>query len=338
MKPGQDEARSQGGCVTTIHYESDADVDAVAGQRVAVVGYGNQGRSWALNLRDSGFEVGVHARADATRAEAVADGFAPGEIEAAGDADVICILVPDDVIPLLPVEPRRDALVVVASGYTIAFGGFDPACDVGMIAPRMVGPDVRRCYEEGVGFISAIGVHKDLTGTAWDRTKAVAAALGALRQGAIEMSAEAEAVLDLATEQLLAPALRRVNLAYTQVLAEAGIPMEAILCELYFSGEVERTFRRVREDGYVAQFTNHSPTSQYGQLSRMEAFDDFDIAGRMRELLEVVRSGKFAEEWEAEREAGYPRLEELRRVYAGPELAAWEKEFRTVLGEGVGGG
>jgi ketol-acid reductoisomerase len=67
----------------------------------------------------------------------------------------------------------------------------------------------------------------------------------------------------------------------------------------------------------------------------MEAFDDFDISGRMRELLEAIRSGSFADEWDAERDAGYPRLEELRSVYAGPELAAWEREFRTVLGEGV---
>ena len=134
------------------------------GSRVAVVGYGNQGRSWALNLRDSGLDVTVCVRADDTRQQAEADGFAAADLEAASEADVICVLVPDDAIPSLPLSPKADALVVVASGYTLAFDRFDPACDVGLVAPRMLGPEVRRCYEEGVGFITGVGVHRDATG------------------------------------------------------------------------------------------------------------------------------------------------------------------------------
>ncbi|HSS09695.1 MAG TPA: NAD(P)-binding domain-containing protein, partial [Acidimicrobiales bacterium] len=96
--------------MTVILHEPDADIDALAGQRVAIVGYGNQGRSWALNLRDSGADVAVCVRADATRATAEADGFATNELEAAGEADVVCLLVPDDIIPTLPLSPRPDAL------------------------------------------------------------------------------------------------------------------------------------------------------------------------------------------------------------------------------------
>ena len=103
----------------------------------------------------------------------------------------MCILIPDDAIPSLPLRPRDDALVVVASGYTLAFDLLDPACDVGLVAPRMLGPEVRRCYEEQVGFITAVGVHRDATGTARARTLAVAKAIGGLRQGAIEMTAHA---------------------------------------------------------------------------------------------------------------------------------------------------
>src|SRR6185312_15537284 len=104
-----------------ILYESDADLGALAGSRVAVVGYGNQGRSWALNLRDSGFDPLVCVRRDASRDQAERDGFAAAELEAASGADVICVLVPDDVIPSLPLEPRPDACTIVASGYTLAF-------------------------------------------------------------------------------------------------------------------------------------------------------------------------------------------------------------------------
>ena len=91
--------------MTTIFYEADADASALDGQTVAVVGYGNQGRSWALNLRDSGLDPVVCVRDDETRRQAIDEGFDAAELEAAGDADVICHLVPDDAIPGLPIEP-----------------------------------------------------------------------------------------------------------------------------------------------------------------------------------------------------------------------------------------
>jgi ketol-acid reductoisomerase len=319
--------------MSTITYESDADVDALAGQRVAVVGYGNQGRSWALNLRDSGLDVTVCVRADETRAAAEADGFAASDIEAANEADVLCLLVPDDIVPTLPLAPRDDALVIVASGYTLAFGRLDPTCDAGMVAPRMLGPEVRRCYEEGVGFITAVGVHRDATGTARQRTLAIAKAIGGLRQGALELTPMQEAVLDLAVEQALSPMLRRVNESFITVMMEQGIPIEAILTELFLSGEVERTYRLVRLEGGAAQTLHHSPTSQYGQLSRVGKYDHLDVAGTMRTLVDDITSGRFADEWDAEREAGYPKLEELRGRALAPEILAFEEDLRTKLGE-----
>ena len=92
--------------MTVIVHESDADLDALRGQRIAVVGYGNQGRSWALNLRDCGLDVTVCVRADATREQAEADGFEAADLDAASSADVVCVLVPDDAIPDLPLQPK----------------------------------------------------------------------------------------------------------------------------------------------------------------------------------------------------------------------------------------
>jgi ketol-acid reductoisomerase len=319
--------------MSVILHEADAELDALAGQRVAIVGYGNQGRSWALNLRDSGADVAVCVRADATRETAEADGFATNELEAASDGDVVCLLVPDDVIPTVPLSPRPDALVIVASGYTLAFGRLDPSCDVGMVAPRMLGPEVRRCYLEGVGFITAVGIHRDLTGTARPRVLAVAKAIGGLRQGAIELSPEQEAVLDLAVEQALSPALRQVSESFVRIMLEQGVPIEAIVTELVLSGEVERTYRLVRLEGGAAQMTYHSPTSQYGQLSRAGRYGHLDMAATMRELVDDIVSGRFADEWDAERDAGYPRLEELRAKAMAPEILAFEADLRTKLGE-----
>jgi ketol-acid reductoisomerase len=327
---------SPGGAVmTTIVHDADATLDPLRSARIAVVGYGNQGRPWALNLRDSDMDVTVCVRADETRERARADGFTTTELDAASDFDVLCVLIPDDVVPSLPISPRPDALVVVASGYTLAFDRFEPACDVGMVAPRMLGPEVRRCYEEGIGFITAFGVHRDATGTARARTLAVAKGIGGLLQGAIELTARQEAVLDLAVEQALSPALSRVSQSFTQVMLEHDIPLEAVVTELVLSGEVERTYRLMREGGFAAQFGHHSPTSQYGQLSRRSRFDHYDLASTMREIVDGIESGAFADEWDAERDAGYPVLTSMRDAVAGPEVAEFERELRTQLGEGA---
>jgi ketol-acid reductoisomerase len=324
--------------MTVIFHDADGDVGDLKGQRVAVVGYGNQGRSWVLNLRDSGVDVVPCVRADATRETAVADGFAPGDLADASDADVICLLIPDDVIPTVPLRPRSDALVVVASGYTLAFGRLDPPCDSGIVAPRMLGPEVRRCYTEGVGFITAVGVHRDETGTALRRLLAVAKAIGGLRQGAIEMSPRHEAILDLSVEQALAPALKHVSESFVKTMLEEGVPIEAIVTELVLSGEVERTYRLVRLEGGAAQMAYHSPTSQYGQMSRGDRFTHFDLASQMRELVDDITSGKFADEWDAERDAGYPVLEALRAKNVSPEVLAFEADLRKKLGEAAASG
>ena len=322
--------------MTTIYYEGDADVGVLQGQSVAVIGYGNQGRSWALNLRDSGVPPAVCVRRDATREAAGDDGFETFDVEQASDADVLCILVPDDVIPSLPLHPRPDSCVVVASGYCLAFGRLTPPADAGMVAPRMLGPEVRRCYEEGTGFITAVGVQADSTGHAWERVLAVAKAIGGLAQGGIELTPMQEATLDLGVEQVLSPALTAVNGAFVQVMLERGIPIEAIVTELVLSGEVERTYRLLREVGYAVQSEFHSPTSQYGQLSRRGRFDHLDVLSTMRALADDIESGRFADEWDAERDAGYPLLTALKAQHAGPAIREYEAELRTRLGPGAG--
>lgn len=321
--------------MTTIRYEDDADRAVLAGSSIAVVGYGNQGRSWALNLRDSGLDPVVCVRADESRARAIDDGFAAADLSAASEADVACLLVPDDVIPQLGLTRPADGLTIVASGYSVAFGGFAPDGDIAMVAPRMLGPEVRNCYVEGRGFITAIGVAEDRTANAWPRTLAIASAIGGLSEGAIEMTPRQEATLDLAVEQLLAPALVHVNGAFATVMLEQGIPIEAVMCELMLSGEIERNYRMLREEGWVAQLAHHSPTSQYGQLSRMGRYDHLDVVATMRELVEDITSGRFAAEWEADVVAGHPGLDRLRAERASPEMAEFERDLRSRLGPEV---
>jgi ketol-acid reductoisomerase len=321
--------------MTRIYRETDGPLEQLRGRRIAVVGYGNQGRSWALNLRDSGADVRVCVRADATREQARSDGFEPAEIAMANQADILCVLVPDDVIPSLGIAPRLSALTVVASGYTLAFGRFEPPGDVGMVAPRMLGPEVRRCFEEGVGFISAVGVHRDVSGEALARTLAVARGIGGLRQGAIELTPKQEAVLDLAVEQVLSPGLAHVNQSFVATMLAQDIPLEAVMTELMLSGEIERSYRLLREVGFAGQFGFHSPTSQYGQLSRRGVYDHLDFTTPMRRITDDIASGRFAEEWDAESRAGHPKLAELRERFVGAAVRDFEQALRRRLGPAV---
>jgi ketol-acid reductoisomerase len=323
--------------MTKIYYEDEADLGTLSGRALALVGYGNQGRSWALNLRDSGCEPVICARRDETREQAEADGFGTHDLSAANDADVICVLVPDDVIPQLGLAPGSDSCVIVASGYTLAFGRLSPPGDAGLVAPRMLGPEVRRCYEDHEGFITAVGVHRDVTGRALPTVLAVARAIGGLRQGGIELTAMQEAVLDLGVEQVLSPALTAVSTAFLETMLEHDIPLEAVIVELVLSGEVERTYRLLREVGFAVQSEYHSPTSQYGQLklSRRGRYDHLDLLSTMRALTDDIGSGRFADEWDAERDAGYPVLTRLKEQHAGQAVREYEAELRTRLGPGA---
>ena len=147
------------------------------------------------------------------------------------------------------------------------------------------------------------------------------------------MTPRQEAVLDLAVEQVLAPAMGRVSMSFVELMSRAGIPLESIMTELMLSGEIERSYRLLRLEGYAGQMRYHSPTSQYGQMSRADRYDGLDVPTLMREVLSDIESGTFADEWDAERDAGYPNLERLRAEKLSPEVVAFEEDLRARLGE-----
>jgi ketol-acid reductoisomerase len=128
-----------------------------------------------------------------------------------------------------------------------------------------------------------------------------------------------------------------VSTAFLTTMLEHDIPLEAVLTELVLSGEVERTYRLLREVGFAVQSEYHSPTSQYGQLSRRGRYDHLDLTSTMRALTDDIESGRFADEWDAERDAGYPTLTALKEQHAGPAVRAFEAELRTRLGPGGSG-
>jgi ketol-acid reductoisomerase len=334
--------------MAAIYHDEDASLEPIAGKTVAIVGYGNQGRSQALNLRDSGVRVVVGNVEDAYAEQAKADGFAPIAIrEAAAQADVVFLLVPDEVMPEVyraDVAPglRAGDTLVFAHGYNVAFGLIDPApaLDVVMIAPRMIGAGVRDGYVSGAGFPSFVGVHRDATGHARPRMLALAKALGSLRAGCIEMSFNDEATLDLFTEQAFGPAFGAVMSSAVNTLVEAGYPPEAVLLELYLSGELAYSLEKGRQMGMRRQHLLHSHTSQYGTITRAPRF--FDLAPPLREkmaaVLAEIRSGAFAREWSSDRDGKLALLEKAHKAAESTPMARWEDTARAAfrIGDAAG--
>jgi len=329
----------------TVYYDGDATLDRIADRTVAVVGYGNQGRAQALNLRDSGLDVIVGNRADDSRERARADGFDAYPIRGAVDrAGVVLLLVPDEVMPDVVAEHVAPGLddgdvLSFASGYNVTYGFVEPPAgvDTVLVAPRMIGRSVRETYVEGEGTPAVVGVANDATGTALEAALAVAKGIGATRAGAIEGSFEMETTVDLLSEQAMAPVVFAAMRTKYALEREAGIPPEIILTELYLSGEKAHVYEQMAKKGLVEQLGLHSRTSQYGQLSGGDDAPEDAIESFMRDRLDAIRDGSFAREWETERDAGFPRFERLYEMARESDLIRDERRTMARLGLGEAG-
>jgi len=301
-----------------IFYDNDATLSTLKGVVVGIIGYGNQGRAWAMNLRDSGVNVVIGNVKDSYWDNAVADGFHVYEIsEATKRSDIICILLPDEMqrtVYYSYIEPymREGNMIVFAHGFSIRYGLIAPRkdVDIALLAPRMIGIGVRKLYEAGYGAPAFVAVKQDVTGMAWPRILALAKALGFTRAGVIESSFEEETELDLFTEQAVMPIIISTFLKAYEILLSRGYSVEAILTELIASGELIEVFRQSCKLGLLGQLILHSRTSQYGQLSRIERYID-RIHDPMVKSLEEIASGLFSEEWVKEQEMGYPNFKKL---------------------------
>jgi ketol-acid reductoisomerase len=280
--------------------------EMLVGKTISIIGYGNQGRAQALNLRDNGAEVIIGNRDDPSRERAMSDGFDAIPIpEAVARGDVVMLLLPDEVLPEVYREQIAPFLkpgiaVSFASGYTVAFNLIDvpEIIDILLIAPRMIGVGVRERYLTKEGFFCFIGIHQDATGRAQEYLLALTDGIGGLIKPAVEVTFKQEVLLDLFNEQAFGPAFGRVLLSAISVLIKNGIPPEAALVEMYMSEEMAYTYQKMAHVGLVRQTLYHSHTSQYGAMSRGVRFMDLDLKGRMEKIYHEIESGAFAKEWQ----------------------------------------
>jgi ketol-acid reductoisomerase len=302
-----------------VYRDVDADLAHLAGRRIVIVGYGNQGRAQALNLRDSGIPVTIAGIGDASLDQARADGFAIIPVKGCAKvADVLMLLIPDEVQRQvydqdLAADLGPGKLLCFGHGYNFHFGAIvpPPSVDVVLLAPRMIGAVVRSSFEAGKGAPAYVAVGQDGSGRARDILLALAKGIGATRAGAIELSFEQETVIDLFIEQTLMPIFTRSMTWAYDVLTEAGIDPGVVTLEMYGSGETAEVFQACATVGFWEQLRLHSRTAQFGELSNKDLVLPLAVRDTMRNTLDRIRSGAFAKDWAEDARAGFPRYNAL---------------------------
>lgn len=323
-----------------VYYDSDANVDLIKDKVVAIIGYGNQGRAQALNMRDSGVEnIIIGSRKDESWDVANEDGFHTYSIEKACEkADIIFMLLPDEVAPEIydkQIAPylKKGDVVNFSSGYNITFGYIKPKddLDVIMVGPRMIGRGVREMYERGEGFSSFVAVEQDASGNALDIALALAKAMGSTKKGAIEVTFRDETYLDLMSEQATWPLIMVVMNEVYEYLVKEGHPEEAVLMELYLSKEPAFMMEKMADVGLFKQLPFHSNTSQYGQLSRFKTVDKSYIRGFIEKQYSRIKNEEFSDEWHEEQINGLNVLKELKEQAFNSDISLSEARVKEKL-------
>ena len=305
-----------------VYYDRDADLARILERKIAVVGYGSQGRAHALNLKDSGVkDIAVALRPDSATAKKVeADDIrVMSVVEAARWADVLMILAPDELqrgIYNEEIAPniRDGAALLFAHGLNVHFGLIEPksSVDVLMVAPKGPGHTVRSEYEKGGGVPCLIAVHHDATGGALDLGLAYASAIGGGRSGVIETTFREECETDLFGEQaVLCGGLVELIRAGFETLVEAGYAPEMAYFECLH--EVKLIVDLIYEGGIANMNYSISNTAEYGEYVTGPRIVTADTKAEMKRVLEDIQSGRFVRDFMAENAVGQPSFKATRR-------------------------
>lgn len=321
-----------------VYRDADADLSVLKDKTIAVIGYGAQGRAQALCMHDSGLNVIVGLRPGKSTEKAKADGLTVLPIrEAAEKADIIHILIPDEVQgevyskEIAPVMKEGKA-ISFSHGFNIAFKKIVPVegIDVFMVAPKSPGTEERKRYLEGFGVPGLLAIYKNASGTASQKGLAMAKACGFTRAGVIECTFEQEAYEDLFGEQaVLCGGLSELIKAGFETLTEKGYPPEMAYFECLH--EMKLIVDLVYEGGLTYMWDVVSNTAEYGGRTRGKRLINQDTKEEMKKILDDVESGRFAQEWINEYKSGCPNLKKMREEEANHPIEVVGKEIREMF-------
>lgn len=323
---------------TDVYYDDDTDSSQIEDKTVAVLGYGSQGHAHAQNLAESGVDVIVGLReGSSSRSAAEADGLAVATPkEAASEADIVSVLVPDTVQPAVYEDIKSELeagdTLQFAHGFNIHYGQIEPAedVDVTMIAPKSPGHLVRRNYENGEGTPGLLAVYQDATSEAKQEALAYGQAIGCTRAGVVETTFREETETDLFGEQavLCGGIAELIKVGY-ETLVDAGYSPEMAYFECM--NEMKLIVDLMYEGGLGAMWDSVSDTAEYGGLTRGEAIVDDTARENMEEVLEQVQNGEFAREWIAENQAGRPSYRQRRIAEKNHEIEDVGERLRELF-------
>jgi ketol-acid reductoisomerase len=322
-----------------IYHDSDADLNVLSGKKIAVLGYGAQGRAQALCLHDSGLNVTVGVRKNgASWNKAKEDGLKVAEIPAAvKGADVVMMLLPDEVQPDIYAEMvkpnmKKGAALEFAHGFSITYKLIDPpeGIDVIMMAPKSPGDMERIAFLEGFGVPALISVHKDSTGNAKKIALALAKGIGSTRAGVFETSFDFETKSDLFGEQaVLCGGVTAMIKAGYETLREGGYPPEIAYFEVLH--EVKLIVDLIQAGGFSKMWHVVSNTAEYGGLTRRDRVITKESKEGMRSILRDIESGKFKDDWRSEWKNGLKNLKRMEADESSLELETVGKEIRALF-------
>lgn len=301
-----------------IYSEQDVDVSQLAGKRIAVLGFGSQGRAHALNLRDSGFDVVVGLRPDGnTWQQAETEGLEVKQpADAVVGAELIAFLLPDTAQPALykGIESHipQNATLLFAHGFNIHYGEVKPRedLDVVLIAPKGPGGLVRRQYEQGKGVPCLIAVFQDASGQAHAKALAYAHGIGGSRGGVLETTFKEETETDLFGEQaVLCGGATELVLAGYETLVEAGYQPEVAYFECMH--ELKLIVDLLHEGGLAKMHQFISETAKWGDLISGPRVIDGHVRESMQGILSDIQDGSFATRWIQENKDGKPEYTRL---------------------------
>jgi ketol-acid reductoisomerase len=303
----------------TMYFEKDASLEPLENKTVAIIGYGSQGRAHSNNLHESGVNVIVGVRPGGPSwQQAKAAGLnVATPAEAAAQADLIAILLPDMVQPavfeedILP-NAKPGASILFAHGFNVHFGQIKvpDSMDIIMVAPKGPGDLVRRQYQEGKGVPSLMAVEQDASGEAFDRTLAYAHGIGGTRGGVITTTFKEETETDLFGEQaVLCGGTTELVVKGWETLVEAGYQPEVAYFECLH--ELKLIVDLLFEGGLAKMNKYISETAQYGDFTRGPRIVNDETKQRMKVILEEIQNGTFAKQWSDEYAQG---LGEFRRM------------------------
>ncbi len=325
--------------MTKMYYDEDANLELLSGKTVAIIGFGSQGHAQAQNLRESGVNVIVSELAGTANYElAKSVGFEPvSASEAAAKADVIQMLIPDEVqakVYKADIAPQMKAgkTLVFSHGFNIHFGQIVPPADVDvfMVAPKGPGHLVRRMYEQGAGVPCLIAVYQDASGKAKDYALAYAKGIGGTRAGVIETTFKEETETDLFGEQaVLCGGLSELIRAGFETLVEAGYQPEIAYFECLH--EMKLIVDLIYEGGIAQMRYSISDTAEYGDLVTGPRIIGESSRKAMKQVLKEIQEGEFARRWLLENQVNRPVFNAIRKQQSEHLIEKVGQKLRAMM-------